>query len=167
MLIRSKVAQFATVMLLLGLVGGCSADPASRLPRGGSAGSGTLTGATLPGSPTIAPASTAPMVAIVTRADWCSVCRANGERAGKVLFEEARDGSIEVVLNDITSDQTAARSLAVMEPKGLSEISQGASAGTISFIDSRTHRRVAEVTVAHQDDEIRLVIEVARKRLSR
>ena len=164
MTIRSLVI----VSALLAGTAGCAADPppASSSPDPSVAVSLTTASASA-SAPRMAPASTAPMVALLTRAEWCSVCKANGERAGKVLFKGAQDLKFEIMMNDITNDETAAKSLAVLQSKGLADIGQGAAPGTVAFIDSKTRKRVAEVTVAHQDDEIRMAIDIAQKRLSK
>jgi hypothetical protein len=79
-------------------------------------------------------------------------------------MQGASSGAYEVVMNDLTSDDTATQSTAALRQRGLADVAAGASPGTISFVDSKTRRRVAEITVAHQDDEIRQVISLAEKR---
>ena len=173
MFIRHIVAPLLVAGLSAGAVGCGTSSPSSPPAANPHDTSSTMvsTSAEAPSSAAAtssrSPASSAPMVAIVTRADWCSVCKANGERAGRVLFASAKDGKIEIVVNDITSDETAARSLRVLEAKGLTDVSAGAAPGTIAFIDPTTRKRVAEITVAHQDDEIRHVVQLAETKLAR
>lgn len=112
------------------------------------------------------PAASAPMVALLTKADWCSICKANGARVTEVLGRGAKEGQYALVVNDITSDESNARSTGPIAAQGLTEVAAGAGPGTISFIDPRTHKRLAEVTVAHQNDEIAAITAIARKRLA-
>jgi hypothetical protein len=106
----------------------------------------------------------APVVAILTKADWCSICQANGARVGALLQKGVQDGRYELIVNDITSDETTAKSDAVLTTKGLKELSTGAAPGTITFVDSRTRKSVAGATVAHKDEEIAALTTLARKR---
>jgi hypothetical protein len=115
-------------------------------------------------APQRAPASALPMIALVTRADWCSVCKANQARVSEVLGKGAAQKEYEIVMNDITSEETTARSKKVLVEKGLDELAAGAAPGTVVFVDAKTRKRIAEVTVAHQDEEIRMVTAMARKR---
>lgn len=115
-------------------------------------------------APQRAPASALPMIALVTRADWCSVCKTHQARVSDVLGKGAAQKEYEVVVNDITNEETSARSRKALAEKGLEELAAGASPGTVVFVDAKTRKRIAEITVAHQDEEIRMVIGMARKR---
>jgi hypothetical protein len=83
------------------------------------------------------PASTAPMLALLTKADWCSVCKANGGRVTEVLAKGVAQGNYELVVLDITDDQTTAAGQKVVDEKGLTEVASGNAPGTIVFIDQQ------------------------------
>lgn len=108
----------------------------------------------------------APMVALLTKADWCSICKANGARVTEVLGKGAKEGQYALVVNDITSDESSARSNGPIAAQGLTEVAARAGPGTISFVDPRTHKRLAEATVAHQNEELAAITAIARKRLA-
>ncbi|HKY36592.1 MAG TPA: hypothetical protein VJN18_11670 [Polyangiaceae bacterium] len=112
------------------------------------------------------PASKAPLLAIVTRAEWCSICKANAGRVGALLTKTASDGSLEVIANDITNEQTTEASAKELDRRGLKSLVSTAAPGLIYFVDPKTRMRVAEVSVAHLDEEIGTVTGLARKRLS-
>ncbi|MBK9936326.1 MAG: hypothetical protein IPP05_19955 [Cytophagaceae bacterium] len=50
--------------------------------------------------------SSAKIVAVVNSANWCSVCKANGERAMAAFMENNKDGEIQFVMNDISNAET-------------------------------------------------------------
>lgn len=104
------------------------------------------------------------VVAILTKADWCSVCQANGARVGALLQKGVQEGRYDLVVNDITSDETTAKADAVLTSKGLKELSTGAAPGTITFVDAHTRRAIAGATVAHKDEEIAALTKLAQKR---
>ncbi|MBT2622656.1 hypothetical protein [Chryseobacterium sp. ISL-6] len=47
------------------------------------------------------------IIAVVKSANWCSVCKANEERAMAALTENNKDGAYQFVINDITGPETA------------------------------------------------------------
>ena len=112
------------------------------------------------------PAAKGSVVAILTKADWCSICQANGPRVSALLEQGVKDGSYELVVNDITSDESTAKSAAVLTSRGLTEFSAGAAPGSITFVDAHGHRHVAGATVAHKNEEIAALTELAHKRAS-
>ena len=158
LLAAGSAALITTVSLA-----GCKTETAAAAPAAAKAGEGAATHAD---TGRAAPAASGPMVALLTKADWCSICKANGARVTELLGSVAHDGSIEILVNDITDDATAARSNANLAERSLEPVAAGASPGTIAFIDPKTRRRVAEVTVAHQNEEIMMVVGLARSRLS-
>jgi|SRR5450432_1527554 len=104
------------------------------------------------------------VIVVVNRADWCSVCKANGERAGKVVAKAAADGSLQVVLNDLTSETTAKQSASAIKAAGLSDaMSVHTATGVMYLFDARTKKAVAQITVANTDEEIAAAIALAKR----
>jgi hypothetical protein len=114
-----------------------------------------------------APANGAPLFAVLTKADWCSICKTNGARVTALVMSEVKNGRYELVVNDITSDASTEKSRPDIDSRGLAEVASGASPGTITFVDPRTRLRVAEATVAHQDEEIVALTKLATSKLSK
>lgn len=109
------------------------------------------------------------LIAVVNRADWCSVCKTHGERAGKkVLMGAASDGSISVVMNDVTSEATAKHSAGELKTAGLDKAMEPFSAtGVLYLFDAKTKRPLRQVTVANTDQEIQMTIDLAKKDASK
>ena len=76
----------------------------------------------------------------------------------------SKDGSFEIFVNDITTDTSAAKARAELTDRGIDGLFVGASPGTVTFVDAKTRRRLAEITVAHQNEEILKVLGLARSR---
>ncbi len=49
------------------------------------------------------------LIAVVKRANWCAVCRANGERFGALIMPYTAKG-LNIYTNDLTNDTTKANS---------------------------------------------------------
>lgn len=106
------------------------------------------------------------IIAVVNRADWCSVCKNHGERAGKVLMGAVAEGSISVVMNDLTDELTAKHSAGELKAAGLEKAMAPFSAtGVLYLFDAKTKRVLRQVTVANTDQEILLTIDLAKKDL--
>jgi hypothetical protein len=104
------------------------------------------------------------VIAVANRAEWCSVCKANGERAGRALMKASADGTIKVLVNDVTSEETIKKSIGDLRAAGLDKIMTSYTAtGVLYFFDARTRRPLRQVTVANSDEEIRMVAELAKK----
>lgn len=54
---------------------------------------------------TPAQSPTPKLIAVVNRANWCGVCRANGQRFGAVLMSYAAKG-VNIYANDLTNSTT-------------------------------------------------------------
>ncbi len=111
------------------------------------------------------PNAKAPVLAIITRADWCSVCGANTNRVTALLGPKAAQGEIEIVINDITDEERAKSSRAALEERHLNAaVPDTTGAGLISFVGAQDGAVVAQVTVAHSDTEITHVLALAKAR---
>ncbi len=105
----------------------------------------------------------APILAVLTRAEWCSVCKAHGARVGALLTKKATNGEVEIVVNDITDEARSAASRSELERRRLGDaVPATAGAGLIAFVDANRGKVVAQVTVAHSDAEIAQVLGMAR-----
>lgn len=105
------------------------------------------------------------LIAVVNRAEWCSVCKANGPRAGKALMSANEDGAIAVVMNDLTNAETAKASSAALRAAGVeAAMAPYTATGVIYLFDATSRKPLAQITVANSDDEIRMAIAMARKR---
>lgn len=106
------------------------------------------------------------VIVVVNRADWCSVCKANGERAAKAVM--AGGAALQIVINDRTSDETTRTSSAALKAVGLDRaMAPHTATGVLTYFDARTRRQLRQITVAASDDELQQVTRLALQEASR
>jgi len=104
------------------------------------------------------------VIAVINRAEWCSVCKTHGERAGKAIMAANADGALQLVVNDMTSDATTKQSAVALKAVGLDRaMALYTATGVLYLFDAATKRPLAQVTVANTDQEIKMAIDLARK----
>ena len=107
------------------------------------------------------------VIVVVNRADWCSVCKAHGERAAKAVMTASAGTALQIVINDVTSDDTARTSAAALKAIGLDKaMAQHTATGVLTYFDARTKRQLRQITVANSDDELKQVTLLALKEAS-
>lgn len=120
------------------------------------------------------------LIAVVNRANWCGVCKANGERFGNLLLPYSTQG-LRVVVNDLTNDKTKQASLTELENMRISEAVNSSPrhgmgkmlkacglvkdkkmtsdvAGIVTFIDPKTHKQLKQLSIAVSDEEMNKTI---------
>jgi len=120
------------------------------------------------------------VIAVVNRANWCSVCKANGERFGNNMMPYAAKG-LAIVINDLTDETTIAKSKADLKKsslykliyetnrKGVGRLMQvcgilhgknkNMATGIVTFIDAKTLKVLSETSIATADAEMKTIIE--------
>lgn len=120
------------------------------------------------------------IIAIVNRADWCPVCKANGERFGQNIMPYTSKGLM-ILVNDLTNDSTTAKSIAELKKyavykqiyeakrKGVGKIMQACglihgknksmASGIVTFIDLKTLKILNETSIAVTDQEMKSIID--------
>ncbi len=107
------------------------------------------------------------LIGVINRAEWCSVCKANGPRVARTIAAANGDAAISIVVNDLTDAETTKRSLGALQAAGVEAAMEPYSAtGVFYLFDARSKRPLRQVTVANSDDEIRTVIAMARKQVA-
>jgi hypothetical protein len=104
------------------------------------------------------------IIAVVNQAEWCSVCKANGQRAMGVFMENNREGTITLVVNDVTSAETKKKSATGLSTNGLTDAMKNyKAAGVLYFFDAKTKKPITQVTVANSNEEIAYVMGEVKK----
>ncbi|XZF15492.1 thioredoxin domain-containing protein [Chitinophagaceae bacterium MMS25-I14] len=121
------------------------------------------------------------LIAILNRADWCAVCKANEPRFEKLLTSYAAKGII-VYLNDVTNDSASAASRKTLQAagvydavtaiprKGVGKILQycglakdkkqsDLTSGTVTFISPATHQPLRRESIAVTDARMKSLID--------
>lgn len=120
------------------------------------------------------------LIAVVNRANWCGVCKANAERFSKVLMPYSSKG-VNIYLNDLTNDSTKEASKQELEKanvyvavttiprKGMGKVLKACHlvkdkrqtqdvAGIVTFIDPVSHKQLKQVSIALLDAEMNTII---------
>lgn len=120
------------------------------------------------------------IIAVVNRANWCGVCKTNGERFGNNIMPYATKGLV-IVINDLTDETTIAKSKADLKKsslykqiyktnrKGVGRMMQvcgilhgkekNMASGIVTFIDAKTLKVLSETSIATSDAEMKTIIE--------
>jgi hypothetical protein len=120
------------------------------------------------------------IIAVVNRANWCGVCKANGERFGNTIMPYATKGLV-IIMNDLTDETTIAKSKTELEKssiykqvyktnrKGLGKMMQvcgivhgknkSMASGIVTFIDIKTLKVISETSIAITDAEMKSIID--------
>lgn len=120
------------------------------------------------------------IIAVVNQANWCGVCKANGERFGSNIKPYVTKG-LTVVMNDLTDESTIAKSKSELEKssiykaiyktnrKGVGRMMQVCgfvhgkektmASGIVTFIDAKTLNVLSEKSIAITDLEMKTIID--------
>ena len=120
------------------------------------------------------------LFAVVNRANWCGVCKANGARFGAVLMPYAEKG-VKIYMNDLTNETTKEASKQELEKanvyetvntiprKGMGKALKACHivkdkkqtqdvAGIVTFIDPVSHEQLKQVSISLSDEEMNTII---------
>lgn len=113
--------------------------------------------------------SQAKVIAVVNKADWCSVCKQNGERAMGAFMANNKDMAIQFVANDVTNEQTKQASAIELKKLGLEkEVAENCKAtGIAYFFNSETKKLISQVSVARPDQELAEALTSAKNGLKK
>lgn len=114
-------------------------------------------------SGTLMAQSTPKVIGVINKADWCSVCEKNGERAMAALMAGNEDGATTFVSNDLTDDKTKKASIETLKKYGLEQaLAPLKSTGVAYFYNSETKALVGQVSLAKPDKELTEALKAAK-----
>ena len=104
------------------------------------------------------------VIAVVTKAEWCTVCQKNGERVMKEVFSNYKEPQVTISMNDITDDAKIAESKAALEKQGVyKQVAKEKRTGLITFINPKTGKVLGEISVAEPTEAIKKAFDKAIK----
>lgn len=110
--------------------------------------------------------TSAKVIAVVNQAGWCPVCQNNGMRAMDAFKANNKDMAIQFVANDLTNDETKAKSTEELKKLGLDKaIAPYSGTGVVYFFNSETKALISHVSVAKPDQELAAALTTAKKGL--
>lgn len=105
------------------------------------------------------------VIALVTKANWCATCKANGERMEKEVFSAYKTGELKVVANDLTDDTSKKTCKKAIQEAGVTKIAEDSnSTGIITLIDAKTKKIITTISVAKTTEEIKSAIDASLKK---
>lgn len=106
-------------------------------------------------SGTLIAQSTPKVIGVINKADWCSVCKVNGERAMSAFMANNEDGAIIFVANDLTNDETKDKSAEALKQQGLNKaVASLKNTGVAYFFDSKTKALISQISLSKSDKEL-------------
>jgi hypothetical protein len=106
------------------------------------------------------------VIAVINKADWCSVCKENGARAMAAFTKNNSDGSIVFVGNNVTDAVTEKKSAEELKKYGLDKvIEKYTGTGVAYFFNPSTKKLIAEVSLAEPDNKLAETLLVAKNRV--
>jgi len=107
--------------------------------------------------------SEAKVIAVVNKADWCSVCKANGDRAMATFMESNKDGSILFVGNNVTDENTEKKSAEDLKKYGLEKVMDNyTGTGVAYFFNPKTKKLVTQISISEADNKLAEAILIAK-----
>ncbi len=104
------------------------------------------------------------VIAVVNEASWCPACQNNGERAHAAFMENNKDGAIQFVANDLTNDETKAKSAAELKKVGLDKaMAENKGTGVVYFFDADSKKLINKISVAKSNDELAEALTTAKE----
>jgi thiol-disulfide isomerase/thioredoxin len=103
------------------------------------------------------------VIAVINKADWCSVCKANGDRAMAAFTKNNTDGAIAFVGNNVTDDTSEKKSAEELKKYGLDKVIQKyTGTGVAYFFNPTTKTLLTEISLAEPDNKLAEALTVAR-----
>lgn len=104
------------------------------------------------------------IIAVVNQAEWCSVCKANGQRAMSAFMENNKEGEILFVTNNLTNAKSKKESAITIEKLGLTKAMKSCKAsGLVCFFNATTKEPITQISVANSNEEIAKVLADVKK----
>jgi hypothetical protein len=131
------------------------------------------------------PSNNPELIAVVNSANWCTVCRANGERFAALIMPYTAKG-LDIYMNDLSNDTTTAAStlelkkanlydaVTTIPRKGMGKMLKFCGlvkdkkqpflpSGIVTFIHPKTHKQIKQLSIASTDNDIQKTIEAFLK----
>lgn len=111
----------------------------------------------------------AKVIALINKASWCPVCKANGPRVMKDLMPMLMGNKeVMVVMNDVSNKETKEKSAPMLEKAGLTTFAENHIAtGMLYFIDAQSKKWLGSVSMANPNMQIKMVFKKAMMEASK
>lgn len=94
------------------------------------------------------------IIAVVSKAQWCSTCIKNENRVGQEVISSVDTTKITLLINDLSDKQTKNASAESFKKFGLKQ-ANFKSTGVITFIDASSKKILSSISVAESSEKIK------------
>lgn len=121
------------------------------------------------------------LIAVINRANWCRICKENGQRFGALIMPYTVAG-VNIYVNDLTDETTKASSKVELEKadvyeaattiprKGMGRMLKSCGlakdkkmstdvSGIVTFVNPKTHKLMKQLSIASTDEEMKSTID--------
>lgn len=104
------------------------------------------------------------IIAVINKANWCSVCKANEERAMAAFNENNKDGAYQFVVNDLSNAETAKKSAVEIHQLGLTKLMEPYQAtGIVCLFDAKTKKPINQLLMSLSSEDIGRAMAMLKK----
>jgi hypothetical protein len=103
------------------------------------------------------------VIALLNKASWCPVCKANGPRVEKDLMPMLmQDKNVQLVMNDLSNDDTKTASKEMLDKAGIGSFSKKNQAtGMLYFLNAKSKKLISSVSIAKPNEDVMMTYKEA------
>lgn len=94
------------------------------------------------------------IIAVISKAKWCSTCINNENRVGQEVIPSVDITKVTLIINDLSDKQTKSASAESLNKLGLKQ-ANFKSTGVITFIDASSKKMLSSISVAESSETIK------------
>ncbi len=105
------------------------------------------------------------LLVVINKADWCHVCKANGNRIEKDIAPKVLENENSALLvNDLSDKMTQMTSMENLASNHLTDfLKENKATGIIYFVNNHNQKVISEISVTKPNKEILMAYNVALK----
>ena len=95
------------------------------------------------------------IIVVVNKADWCPVCRANGDKVMKEVMPVFNESNTRFVINDLTNENTKKDSkMKLEELDAYPAVKKIEATGLLLLVDEKSGKLLAKISVAEPAEKL-------------
>lgn len=107
------------------------------------------------------------VIALLTKASWCSICKTNGPRFEKDIMPIVMENKdVKMLMNDLSDEVSKAKSKEMLDKAGIYKLAEkNTGTGMLYFLDAQSKNLLSKVSLARTNNEIAKAYQTALKRV--
>jgi predicted protein tyrosine phosphatase len=96
------------------------------------------------------------IIALLTKASWCVVCQANGQRFTKDIMPMIQENKeVQIIVNDLSDKKTTAMSRKALQKADIYDFAEkNPATGMLYFFNANTKKRLSSASLSDSNEEI-------------